>query len=157
MTTMNNLANVLMEEKRHEEAEKMYREVLQVYRRDQGPDAVNTIYSLHNLGSVCARLGRLDEAETLLRQAHEGASRVMGPRSPDALESLVGLAGVAALRGRRAQALEMIREAVEAGYRDPVGSMAKEPDFESLRGDPEFDRLVLAARAVPGSEASADP
>jgi eukaryotic-like serine/threonine-protein kinase len=146
MATTNNLANVFSEEKNYREAEKMYRQVLEVDRRVLGPDAVNTLYALLNLGSVCAEQKRADEAEAFYRQAQEGLTRVLGPKHPDTLSARLGFASVAALRGQRAQALAIIREVVEAGYPDPGGDMAKDDTLQSLHGDPEFERLVAAAR-----------
>jgi len=60
---------------------------------------------------------------------------------------LYGLGSVSALQGRKDEALSFLREAVEHGLRvsDALG-IDKDPDLQSLRGDPRFAALVAYAK-----------
>jgi hypothetical protein len=53
----------------------------------------------------------------------------------------------AAVAKEREEALQLLRRAVELGY--PTESMAWDQDLVSLRGDPEFDALISAAKQGP--------
>jgi len=52
---------------------------------------------------------------------------------------------VAALQGQREEALRHLHDAVEHGYSNPK-SLLEDSDLASLRGDPEFERIVAAAK-----------
>ncbi len=45
----------------------------------------------------------------------------------------------------RARALEHLRSAVESGF--DRAQIAKDPDFDALRGLPDFDKIVQGRRA----------
>jgi non-specific serine/threonine protein kinase/serine/threonine-protein kinase len=154
MSTVSSLATVLDQQKHYEEAEKLFRQVLEFDRRVLGPDHPNTLYAKNNLGKVCAEQEHYDEADKLFREALEGDRRVLGPRHPNTLNVQLGLAGVVASRGGRAEALDLIRQAVEDGYQDP-NYMTGEPTLQNLHGDPEFERLVGAARENAGKKNTA--
>jgi|ERR1700730_17421990 hypothetical protein len=51
------------------EAEKLYRETLEILRRVLGPEHPDTANSTYNLACVAARTGNRDEALSLLREA----------------------------------------------------------------------------------------
>ena len=76
---------------------------------------------------------RYDEAEALLREGLE--------LYPDNPSLLYDLACLDALQGRTEDALQHLTTAVEAQprYKDYA---AKDPDLESLRGDPRFSAVV---------------
>ncbi|MCB1122395.1 MAG: hypothetical protein KJT03_12655 [Verrucomicrobiae bacterium] len=52
-----------------------------------------------------------------------------------------------ALKRRSKQALEALKKAVELGYRD-VKWMQEDPDLESLRDHPSFERLIEHLQAM---------
>jgi hypothetical protein len=55
---------------------------------------------------------------------------------------------VAALAGRTAEAIGSLRKAVEAGYcRDII---ARQPEFERFRKDPEFQTIIAAPPRAAG-------
>jgi len=145
LTSMNNLAFAYYNGGRYSEAETLYRETLGIRRRVLGPEHPDTLTTMSNLASAYCRQGRYSEAETLHRETLDTRRRVLGPEHPDTVKSIFDLGGVAAVQGRRTQALRHLRDAVEHGY-SGVDWMSKDPNLAPLRGDPEFQKIVAAAK-----------
>ena len=80
MLSMNNLAAVLAQAQKFDEAEVLHREALANRRRVLGEDDLETIQSIHNLGRTLAMSGKFREAEELHRQAMEKRERVLGAK-----------------------------------------------------------------------------
>ncbi len=57
------------------------------------------------------------------------------------------LAATYAALGRRALAVEWAQKAIDAGYKYNPRFIELDPVFESLRGDPEFERIIARIRA----------
>jgi non-specific serine/threonine protein kinase/serine/threonine-protein kinase len=144
---MTNLANVLKDEGHYAEAEKLYRETLDVERRVLGPEHPRTLWLMNNLANVLTDEGRYAEAEKLFRKTLDIRRRVLGPESPDAASSTYNLSCIAARQGRRDEALSLLREAVDHGLRPGADlGMDTDPDLKSLHGDPRFAALVAHAK-----------
>jgi eukaryotic-like serine/threonine-protein kinase len=67
LTLMNNLAGVLRDQGRYQEAEPWYREVLRLRRIHQPEEIFPIVYAEYGLGRVLLETGRPREAEPLLR------------------------------------------------------------------------------------------
>jgi len=145
LTSMNNLAFAYYNDGRYTEAEKLYRETIGIRRRVLGPEHPDTLTTMNNLASAYCRQGRYAEAETLHRETLDTRRRVLGPEHPDTVKSIFDLGGVAAVQGRRTRALRYLRDAVDLGY-SGVDWMSKDPNLAPLRGDPEFRKIVAAAK-----------
>jgi non-specific serine/threonine protein kinase/serine/threonine-protein kinase len=144
---MNNLANVLGDEGRYAEAEKLQRETLDIRRRILGPEHRDTLVSMDNLATVLLGEGRYAEAEELHRETLDIQRRVLGPEHPDTATSTYNVACVLARKGNRDEALSLLREAVDHGLRrDSDLGIEKDPDLQSLHGDPRFTALVAHAK-----------
>ena len=143
--TMNLLAGVLAGEHRLEEARDLHRQVLESRRRALGNDHPETLQSLARLAGDELTLGRRAPAGRMYREALTMADQALGREHPVRIAILYNLGCVAALSGDRPQALDSLRQAVEGGFRD-ADAMANDPDLASLRGDPEFEAIVAAAR-----------
>jgi tetratricopeptide (TPR) repeat protein len=114
---MNNLADLLINEGKNPEAEKLNREVLQVRERVLGPDHPDTIVSMANLGRVLVNDGHAREAEDLYIRVVEKRRSVLGPEHPDTVKAMADL-GDALLRQKKySQAEKVIREALGIGKR----------------------------------------
>ena len=64
--------------------------------------------------------------------------------------SLKGLAGVAAVRGDRELALGWLKQARRVGGLYSVHQLVLDPALDSLRDDPEFERVVTEIRSSAG-------
>ena len=144
---MNNLGEALVDLGHYAEAEKLFREAIDIERRVFGPEHPETLKLMSNLANVLIGEGRYDEAEKLFCETLDIQRRVLAPESPDAAISTYNLGSVAAHRGRRDEARSLLREAVDHGlpaYAD-LG-MDKDPDLKSLHGEPRFAALIAHAK-----------
>jgi eukaryotic-like serine/threonine-protein kinase len=143
--SMSDLADVYTDQHRNPEAEKLYREALATQRRVVGTDSVRSTGMMNNLAVFYTGLKRYEEAERLLREQYEIEHRLFGDGSPNLQAVSYNLACVTARRGRRNEALDWLRKSIVCGFKNADG-IAQDSDLQSLRGDPEFERLVVAAR-----------
>jgi Flp pilus assembly protein TadD/TolB-like protein len=88
-----------------------------------------------------AKTGHTAEASEEIRKA-----LAIEDKSADVLADA---AAVAALDGRAADALDWLRKAVGAGYCRTT--IARQPEFASLRDNPEFRSIIAAPRSAAGS------
>ncbi|UCG88001.1 MAG: hypothetical protein JSW71_05505 [Gemmatimonadota bacterium] len=98
------------------------------------------------LGSALLRTGTEQEGRRLLGEnVEELEERVAQSRAGP--NHLWELAATYAALGRTPDALEWARKALEAGFRTNPRYVELDPLFESLRGDPEFERIIARIRA----------
>ncbi|KAI9787304.1 MAG: hypothetical protein M1816_007652, partial [Peltula sp. TS41687] len=102
---LNNLATVLSKQGRYQEAEKIYRQVLDAREKQHGPEHLDTLRSLSNLAYVLSSQGRYQEVEKILRQALERLHT---------LNSLNNLAYVLSSQGKYQEAEKIHRRVLEA-------------------------------------------
>ena len=147
LISMNNLAEALFAQGRFAESEKEHRETLEIRRRVLGPEHPDTLYSMAGLAETLSREGRYPEAEELLQQALQIQQRTLGADSPDVARTTYGLASIAARTGKRDHALSLLSQAVDHGLSpDADLEVPKDADFNSLHGDPRFDKIVADAK-----------
>jgi len=147
LRSMVDLAWTLQEEGRYAEAEKLGREALDSERRVLGPEHPNTLLTINTLAGTLSREGRYAETEKLLRELLDIQRRVLGPEHPNTAISVYNLGCMAALQGRRDEAFSLLREAVDHGLRASTDlGIEKDPDLNSLHGDPRFAALVAHAK-----------
>ena len=133
-------------DRRHQEAEPLYRTGLETSRRVNGPDHPDTLRWTNNLANALLSQERYQEAEALYGEARDISRRTLGPQHPTTLRTIYNLACSAALRGDRAAALGYLREPIEGGWATRR-QLEEDEDLASLRGDPEFKALVARAAA----------
>ena len=104
LTSRSNLALVLWDLGRHEEAEAEHRAVLEARTRTLGAEHPDTLTSWSNLALARWNLGRLDEAEAQHRAVLDTRTRVLGAEHPDTLTSRNNLATVLGDLGRLEEA-----------------------------------------------------
>jgi tetratricopeptide (TPR) repeat protein len=114
---MFNLANLLSDEGRHAEAEKLYRETLTIQLRTYGPEHPRTLLSKSGLADELFKEGHVREAERLNRETLAAMVRVIGPQHPSTLVCQSNLAQDLIGEGRYAEAEKIAREAFEADLR----------------------------------------
>jgi TolB-like protein len=101
---------------------------------------------LRAVSEIDAGLGRKDEA---IREAQRAVDLTPIAKDPlDRTHSVVNLALVYAWTGERERALEQLEivAAIPAG--PTYGDLLLNPRWDSLRGDPRFDKIVAAAKAA---------
>jgi tetratricopeptide (TPR) repeat protein len=91
-TSVNNLASVLQDQGKNEEAEKMYQQVVKGYEKTLGEDHPKTISAINNLAIMLRRRGRLDEAAAIMQKVLESRKRILGEEHPDTLLAMNNLA-----------------------------------------------------------------
>jgi len=112
LTTMTNLANVLIALGRWSEAETLITRTLAVRRRDLGPEDSQTLDSINNLADVLQKQGKITEAETLWREALAIQRRVLAPSNPALPITMNNLAQLLKQIRRPAEAEPLLREAL---------------------------------------------
>jgi eukaryotic-like serine/threonine-protein kinase len=141
------LARILSHAERYDEAEPIYLKVLVDLRRIWGPEHSSVLSAMYGMASsVYWQPGRFDKAETMLHDTYEMARRAH--EDGYAAMASYNLACLAALARDKEKALGWMRKSVQSGLSDAEGMM-QDPDLLPLRDDPEFRRLVAAARANP--------
>ncbi|MBI4904634.1 MAG: serine/threonine protein kinase [Acidobacteria bacterium] len=105
LTGLNQLAVLYLEAGQADEAEKLFREILETRSRILGPLHPDTLASMSELGNFCFRRTRFEEARELLRRSAEGMESVLGPGHPVTLAILNNLPKVYIHCGDYAQAI----------------------------------------------------
>ena len=116
----NNLAGLLQDQGKLNEAEPLYREALEALRPTLGDTHPFTLISISNLGRLLQDQGKPNEAEPLLMDALEGSRRTLGDNHPDTLTSINNLASLLQAQGKLTEAEPLFREALE-GLRRTLG------------------------------------
>ena len=80
---LNNLADLLQDTNRLDEAEPLYRRALAICEASYGPDHPNVAIGLNNLASLLRATNRLAEAEPLYRRALAIDEASYGPDHPN--------------------------------------------------------------------------
>jgi len=105
---------------RTDEAERMYREVLEARTRVLGPDHGDTLGAMNSVAMLLAATGRFTEAEDLYQRVIDGAERALGPTHRNALKTRFNLAQAVFQAGRYEEALTLLTRTL-AVQRDALG------------------------------------
>ena len=119
--TLDTLAQELQAQDKHDEAEPLYREALEMDRDILGTRHPNTLIAINNLAQVLQAQGKYDEAEPLCREALEMERDTLGDRHPDTLSSINDLGALLQAKGDLAAAEPLQREALKV-RRETLGS-----------------------------------
>jgi tetratricopeptide repeat protein len=96
-------------------------------------------------GDVPTRV--FDEAEALVHETLETSRRTLEDRNSITSCAFYNLGALAALRGRSRQALDFLHQAEATGGGLVRQGFIRDQDFASLRGNPEFEQIVAAAKS----------
>ena len=113
LASVNDLATLLHEQGRFDDAEALYRDVLAAARRLFGDDDPLTLTTVNNLADLLRQRGRLGESEALFREAVERRRRRDGEDHPLVVSAINNLALVLNEQGKLAEAEPLFRHAVE--------------------------------------------
>ena len=86
--SVNNLANLLSDMGKYEEAEPLYRRAL-AGEAALGAEHPTTLASVNNLAILLGDMGKYEEAEPLYRRALAGQEAALGAEHPDTLSSAI--------------------------------------------------------------------
>ena len=100
------------------DAEKLFKEVLEIQLRTLGRDHPDLTLSLYDFADLYHLEKRYPEAISLIRQDLEIQRRVLGSHHPETLDSLYSLACVLSLNGERESAFRTLKELDDAGFSD---------------------------------------
>ncbi|KAL4774447.1 hypothetical protein BDW60DRAFT_214958 [Aspergillus nidulans var. acristatus] len=99
-----NIADCLASDGRYLEANALYKGLLEIYQKENGPEHPSTLTSMANLASTYRKQGRWNEAEKLEVQA------VLGAEHPSTLTGMANLASTWKSQSRLTDALALIEE-----------------------------------------------
>jgi tetratricopeptide (TPR) repeat protein len=118
---LDTLAQELQAQGKHDEAEPLFREALEMDRETLGMRHPSTLIAINNLAQVLQAQGKYDEAEPLCREALEMERETLGDRHPDTLSSINDLGALLRAKGDLAAAEPLQREALKV-RRETLGS-----------------------------------
>jgi len=107
------IADVLIDEGKYADAEKVLRQVVEVRTAVVGPENPATLRSRNNLGLALLRGGKFAEAEQEYREVAALQAKVLGPEDPDTLMSRTGLATALFRQAKFVEAEKESREVLE--------------------------------------------
>jgi non-specific serine/threonine protein kinase/serine/threonine-protein kinase len=116
---MHNLANVLTDLGRKEEAEKLFRQTVEIENRVRGQENPSTLRTMRSLAFLLHGEGRDAEAEKLQREVLQTGQRVFGPEHPFTLEVMGALAITLASEGKLDAAKKLHSTRLDIASRKP--------------------------------------
>jgi tetratricopeptide (TPR) repeat protein len=146
--TQSNLANLLHEQGRPDEAVGLFREAIRIWRGTLGADHPMVSTGLFGLGEALRDLGRLEEAEAALLESGAIDRAALPPDHPYLADGLVALAQVRTRRGLLARAEADLREALAIYRRRPDTTPSDRAEAEAALGTCLL-RQGRAAEAAP--------
>jgi non-specific serine/threonine protein kinase/serine/threonine-protein kinase len=117
LSSMNDLALILVQQARPADAEKLQREALELEQSSLSPENPITLSTMSDLASTLLDEGRYAEAVDLATRVLQTQSRVLGAYDPRTLGTLNNLAIGLGRGGHFAEAERLQRQAIEVGSR----------------------------------------
>ena len=114
ITSVGDLASVLLRQGKFKEAEAMQRRDLLGNEKAWGLEHPKTLTSLSILALTIQQQGKYTKAETIHRQALESKERFLGPEHPNTIESVYNLGTVLGEQGQYEEAENMLRRALQS-------------------------------------------
>jgi tetratricopeptide (TPR) repeat protein len=105
-------AAILDSLQRYAESELIYRQALEVYEAEFGPDHYEVAATLHNLAAAISSTDRLSEAEQNYRRALAIKKKILGDKNPDVALTCNNLGRLLSDAGRTEEAVPLLVTAV---------------------------------------------
>jgi tetratricopeptide (TPR) repeat protein len=102
------------------EAEQMYEQALQGYKKAFGPTYPSTLETANNLGVLYSDQGKLAEAEQMYKQTLQGKKEAFGPTHPSTLDTINNLGNLYVDQGKLVEAEQMYKQALQ-GKKEAFG------------------------------------
>jgi tetratricopeptide (TPR) repeat protein len=109
---MRNLANTYYLMGRHDEALKLWQEVLPLRRKVNGPENPETLWAMEGLALCLFQADRLDEALKLQEEVLTNRIKVLGPEHRATMQAMHNLANSYRRVGRPEEALNLLNRAL---------------------------------------------
>ena len=129
LRSMEDLAETLTRQGKHDEAEELYREIWSVRRQFLGENDPRTLESMHRLAVVLQRRGKPAEAETILRETVELRRHVLGGDDPATRLSMAHLGMVLRAQEKHEEAKPFMPALLELRKRE---AQARDADATTL-------------------------
>ncbi|PXF61671.1 MAG: hypothetical protein C4B59_02085 [Candidatus Methanogaster sp.] len=117
VTSMNNLAMMLLAQGDLAEAREIQEQVLETSRQILGDEHPNTLTSMNNLALTLQAQGDLTGAQELQEDVLETSRQILGDEHPDTLKSMNNLAETLQVQGDLAEAREIQEQVLETTWR----------------------------------------
>ena len=147
LTSLNNLAVFLDEQKKWDEAEPLYRETLMLREMVLGKEHPDTLCIMYNLAAMLADQKRYEEAERIFRETLMLREMVLGKDHPDTLRTRDWLASVLSDQGKHEEAELM--GAVEVTEQSETNAAAYPVDDPASSDSIDVGRLSLVGTPGP--------
>ncbi|KAJ4161560.1 uncharacterized protein LMH87_007592 [Akanthomyces muscarius] len=147
VTAIHKYGQMLCGEKRYEEAEALYRTLVDEVDRDRGPEPVPVLCIFNALSVVYAKRQKLKEAEAILVRAVVGFQERSGERDLRTLTAAFNLGGVYQDRGKLSHAIRAYHGAAH-GFHNLMGISYK----TTITAFTQLAALCSARRAFPEAE-----
>ena len=139
-SSLTNLAELLRELGRYDEAEPLYREALAIDEAALGRRHVDTAVAMNNLAALLSPPAATGEAEPLMREALEIDREMLGPEHPEIATIEGNLAQVLLNSGRAPEAEALLRDTLA------MERAAGSPDAAFARQQPRVSSCSSAGR-----------
>jgi tetratricopeptide (TPR) repeat protein len=134
-TSLNNLAVLLREANRLDEAEALFRRALAIGENSMGPDHPTVATRLNNLAALLHDTNRLGDAEPLYRRALAIHEKTLGHDDPSVAHDLNNLAALLGKTNRIAEAESLLRRALDILVKFTQAAGHQHPRLESGRAN----------------------
>jgi len=111
-TLQQNLARLLQEQGKGQEAEILYREILEVQRAKFGETHQTTLRTVDTLSALLRDEGKFPEATELLVTLHTAQGQAFGEGHPKTLATVTNIASLLGDQGKFDEAVVLLREAL---------------------------------------------
>jgi tetratricopeptide (TPR) repeat protein len=125
-----------------EQAQELVDRGMSFLERSVGPESPTFGMALYKVGKIQLARGDTSRADSTFKRAQAIIEPVLGENHPDLFYNR---ACCQALFGRRDEAIRNLRRAVEVGF-NRYEQIIRDPDMDSLRGDPEFEAIVAEVK-----------
>ncbi|MBN1163078.1 MAG: serine/threonine protein kinase [Candidatus Krumholzibacteriota bacterium] len=143
-TSLNNLSTLHWFLGENQKARQYNSRALSIQEKVLGPEHPDLAHTLNTCANLYMASGDLEKTKEIHLRALAIRKKNLRPDHPRIIESYYNLACVSALQGKRREAVDFLREAIERGF--ALAVIFEDKDLSSLRGDPEFEKLLETVR-----------
>ena len=148
MSSLGNLLNLMVNRGKHQEAEPLYRQLLEQLKKTRGPTDDKTLTVQNNLASVLDGLGRYDEAIVLLEEVCRVRRETLGLEDTSTQTVVNNLINLYQLRGKLREAARLLDELLAVLQRQLAADDPRLLIAQMQLGLLQFQRQEFSAAAM---------